>query len=153
MAAFDKAYPDTKMPSDMMDVDFMFRPASIDFANTKSSLEEGAPAYMYLFAWDAPILDGMLKSGHCMEIAFVFNNIHRNEEYNGGTPEAYALAEKVSSTWAAFARTGDPNNALIPLWDPYTVESGATMIFDNIIEARNHHDKELMEIGAMPSLF
>ena len=153
VAAFDKAYPDTKMPSDMMDVDFMFRPASIDFANTKSSLEEGAPAYMYLFAWDAPILDGMLKSGHCMEIAFVFNNIHRNEEYNGGTPEAYALAEKVSNTWVSFARTGDPNNALIPPWDPYTTESGATLIFDNTIEARNHHDKELMEIGAMPSLF
>jgi len=116
-------------------------------------VEGGAPAYMYLFAWNAPILDGMLKSGHCMEIAFVFNNIHRNEEYNGGTPEAYALAGKVSATWASFARTGDPNNALIPRWDPYTEESGVTLIFDNTIEARSHHDKELMEIGATPSLF
>jgi para-nitrobenzyl esterase len=153
VAAFDKAYPNTRMPSDMMDVDFMFRPGSLDFANIKSSLEGGAPAYMYLFAWDAPILDGMLKSGHCMEIAFVFNNIHRNEEYNGGTPEAYALAGKVSATWASFARTGDPNNSLIPRWDPYTEESGVTLIFDNTIEARSHHDKELMEIGATPSLF
>lgn len=153
VAAFDKAYPNTKMPSDMMDVDFMFRPGSLDFANIKSSLEGGAPAYMYLFAWDAPILDGMLKSAHCMEIAFVFNNIHRNEEYNGGTPEAYALAGKVSATWASFARTGDPNNALIPRWDPYSEESGVTLIFDNTIEARSHHDKELMEIGATPSLF
>ncbi|RLD92894.1 MAG: carboxylesterase/lipase family protein, partial [Bacteroidetes bacterium] len=46
VAAFDKAYPDTKMPSDMMDVDFMFRPGSVDFANIKSSVEGGAPAYM-----------------------------------------------------------------------------------------------------------
>jgi para-nitrobenzyl esterase len=153
VAAFDKAYPNTKMPSDMMDVDFMFRPASMEFADIKSSLEGGAPAYMYLFAWDAPILDGMLKSSHCMEIAFVFNNIHRNEEYNGGTPEAYALAEKVSTTWAAFARTGNPNNALIPQWEPYTGESGVTLIFDNTIEAKSHHDKELMEIGATASLF
>jgi para-nitrobenzyl esterase len=88
-----------------------------------------------------------------MEIAFVFNNIHRNEEYNGGTPEAYALAEKVSNTWVSFARTGDPNNGLIPKWEPYTDEGGATLIIDNTIEAKNHHDKELMEIGAMPSLF
>lgn len=153
VAAFDKAYPETKMPSDMMDIDFMFRPTSIDFANIKSSLEEGAPTYMYLFTWDSPVLDGMLKSGHCMELAFVFNNIHRNEEYNGGTPEAYALAEKMSKTWASFAKTGDPNNALIPQWDTYTGQNGVTMLFDNTLEARSHHDKELMEIGAMPSLF
>ncbi len=153
VAAFDKAYPDTKMPSDMMDIDFMFRPGSVDFANIKSSVEGGAPAYMYLFTWDSPVLDGMLKSGHCMEIAFVFNNIHRNEEYNGGTPEAYALAEKMSKTWASFARSGEPNNTMIPQWDPYTEQNGETMIFDNTIEARSHHDKDLLEIGSMPSLF
>ena len=153
VAAFDKAYPDTKMPSDMMDIDFMFRPASMDFANIKSSVEAGAPTYMYLFTWDSPVLDGMLKSGHCMEIAFVFNNIHRNEQYNGGTPEACALAEKMSRTWASFARSGDPNNPLIPQWDPYSEESGVTMLFDNAIESRSHHDKELMEIAAAPSLF
>jgi para-nitrobenzyl esterase len=153
VAAFDKAYPVTKMPSDMMDIDFMFRPASMDFANIKSSVEGAAPAYMYLFTWDSPILDGMLKSGHCMEIAFVFNNIHRNPEYNGGTPEAYALAEKMSGTWASFARTGDPNNKAIPRWDPYTEESGVTMLFNNTIEARQHHDKELLEFGPSVSLF
>jgi para-nitrobenzyl esterase len=153
VAAFDKAYPVTKMPSDMLDIDFMFRPASMDFANTKSSVDGGAPTYMYLFTWDSPVLDGMLKSGHCMEIAFVFNNIHRNEQYNGGTPEAYALAEKMSRTWASFARSGDPNNDLIPQWDPYSEESGVTMLFDNVIESRSHHDKELLEIAAAPSLF
>ena len=153
VAAFDKAYPVTKMPSDMMDIDFMFRPASMDFANIKSSIEGAAPTYMYLFTWDSPILDGMLKSGHCMEIAFVFNNIHRNPEYNGGRPEAYALAEKMSRTWASFARTGDPNNKAIPQWDPYTEESGVTMLFDNTIEARQHHDKELLEFGPSVSLF
>jgi para-nitrobenzyl esterase len=153
VAAFDKAYPDTKMPSDMIDVDFMFRPGSVDFANFKSSVEGGAPAYMYLFTWDSPVLDGMLKSSHCMEIAFVFNNVQRNEQYNGGTPEAYALARKMSKTWASFARTGDPNNALIPQWDPYTEQSGVTMLFDNTMEARSHHDKELLEIGAIPSPF
>ena len=153
VAAFDKAYPDTKMPSDMMDIDFMFRPGSINYANAKSSLDGAAPTFMYIFAWDAPILDGMLKSGHCMEIAFVFNNIHRNPEYNGGTPEAYALAEKMSKTWAAFARTGDPNNGAITQWDPYTEESGVCMLFDNTIEARKHHDKELLEFGPSVSLF
>jgi para-nitrobenzyl esterase len=151
--AFDKAYPETNMPSDMIDVDLMFRPASLDFANIRSSVEGAAPVFNFLFAWDAPILDGRLKSAHCTELAFVFNNIHRNPEYSGGTPEAYALAKKMSRTWASFARAGDPNNDLIPQWDPYTEESGVTLIFDNTIEARAHHDRELLSIGARPSLF
>jgi para-nitrobenzyl esterase len=155
VTAFDKAYPNTKMPSDMIDVDFMFRPGSIKFANIKSALEGGAPTYMYLFAWDSPVLDGILKSAHCMEIAFVFNNIYRNEEYNGGTPEAYALAKKVSKTWAAFAKTGNPNNADIPELKPYTEENGETLIIDNTIEVKDHHDKELIDIaaGLAPSIF
>jgi para-nitrobenzyl esterase len=151
--AFDKAYPNTRMPSDMIDVDFMFRPGSIDFANIKSAVEGAAPTYMYLFTWDSPVLDGMLKSGHCMELAFVFNNVHRNEQYNGGTPEAYALAEKMSKTWATFAKAGDPNNDLIPSWDTYTEQSGVCMLFDNTLEARSHHDKELLEVGGTISIF
>ncbi len=155
VAAYDKAYPDTKMPSDMIDVDFMMRPGSVNFANIKNDVE-GAPTYMYLFSWDSPVLDGMLKAAHCMEIAFVFNNIHRNEEYNGGTPEAYALAEKLSKTWAVFAHSGNPNNDLMPSWEPYTEQEGATMIMDNVSVLKYHHDKELLEIASsveLPSLF
>ena len=156
VAAYDKAYPDTKMPSDMIDVDFMMRPGSVNFANIKNEIEGGAPTYMYLFSWDSPVMDGILKAAHCMEIAFVFNNIHRNEEYNGGTPEAYALATKLSKTWTAFARTGNPNNDLMPEWEPYTKEGGATMILDNHSELKYHHDKELIEIASsveLPSIF
>ena len=96
---------------------------------------------------DAPNLDGLLKSSHCMELAFVFNNIARTEEYNGGTPEAYALADKMSKTWATFAYTGNPNNESIPTWEPFTPESGATMLWDNDTELVHHHDKELLSIA------
>lgn len=82
-----------------------------------------------------------------MEIAFVFNNIARTEEYNGGTPEAYALAEKLSKTWTTFARTGNPNNDAMPEWEPFTPEDGATMLFDNQSELVHNHDKELLEIA------
>ena len=88
----------------------------------------------------------MLKSIHCMEIAFVFDNIHRNEQYSGGTPEAYVLADKISKAWAAFARTGNPDTEELPEWESYTEENGATMIFDNESEVRYHHDKELIEV-------
>lgn len=147
VAAFKKAYPNTNMPSDMSDVDMMFRPMLLQFASLKSSVPGGAPVYNYIFKWNAPHLDGMLKSSHCMEIAFVFNNIERTEEYNGGTPEAYALAEKLSKTWATFARTGNPNNDAIPAWAPFTKESGATILFDNQSEMVHNHDKELIEVA------
>ena len=148
VAAFKKAYPDTRMPSDMKDVDTMFRPMALEFAKLKSAVPGGAPVYNYVFKWNAPHLDGMLKSSHCMEIAFVFNNIERTEEYNGGTPEAYALAKKMSKTWVSFARTGNPDNDAIPAWEPFTAEGGATMLFDNQPELVHNHDKELIEIAA-----
>ncbi len=147
VAAYKKAYPNTKMPSDMLDVDVMFRPMLLNFANIKSSVTGGAPVYNYVFKWNAPHLDGLLKSSHCMELAFVFNNIARTEEYNGGTPEAYALADKMSKTWATFAYTGNPNNESIPTWEPFTPESGATMLWDNDTELVHHHDKELLSIA------
>jgi para-nitrobenzyl esterase len=146
VAAFKKAYPVTAMPSDMLDLDVGMRPNALKFAGIKSSVEGGAPVYNYLFAWSAPHLDGMIKSMHCQEIAFVFNNIERNEQYSGGTPEAYALADKMCKTWVNFARTGDPNNAGIPQWEAFTKDNGATMIFDNISELKNHHDQELIEL-------
>jgi para-nitrobenzyl esterase len=31
-----------------------------------------------------PVMDGKYKAVHCMELAFVFNNINRCEEMTGG---------------------------------------------------------------------
>ena len=44
--------------------------------------------------------------------------------------EARAAAARMSETFIAFARTGDPNNAAIPAWAPYELERRPTMIFD-----------------------
>ena len=47
-------------------------------------------------------------------------------------------ARRVSSTMQrallAFARTGDPNYAEMPRWEPYTLPRRATMVFD--VESR-----------------
>lgn len=149
IATYKETYPEAPYPSDMIDFDMLFRPGTIKFTELRSAIPGGAPVYSWLFKWNAPILDGLLKSLHCMEIAFVFDNIARNEEYNGGTPEAYALADKMSETWASFARLGDPNNPKIPSWEPYTTEGGATMLFDNTCEVKHHHDRKLYQIAGV----
>ena len=143
IAAVKKAYPGDTKPTDLIDVDDMFRRSAVKMADVKYA-GATAPIYMYLFAWQSPVLDGAYKSLHCMEIPFVFNNIARCEEMTGGGKDAYALAEKVSQSWINFARSGNPNHKDIPTWQKYTPEKGATMIFDNQCVEKYHHDKEFL---------
>jgi len=102
---------------------------------------------MYLFSWQSPVMDGIYKAMHCMELPFVFDNIDKCEEMTGGGKEAYALADKMSSAWINFARTGNPNAKKLPNWPAYTQQNGATMIFDNKCEVKNNPDKELLSIA------
>jgi para-nitrobenzyl esterase len=148
IAAVKKAYPGDTKPSDLIDVDVMFRPGAVSQANEKSALSGGAPVYMYLFDWQSPVLDGKYKAVHCMELAFVFNNIQRCEEMSGGTKEAYALADKVSSAWINFARTGNPNHKGLPNWPAYNTANTATMHFNNQCAVKPQLDKELFELTA-----
>ena len=142
LAAVKQAYPETSKPSDYIDIDFIFRGGAIRQANQKAAAGS-APVYMYLFAWQSPVLDGVFKAMHCMELPFVFDNIDKCEEMTGGGKEAYALAEKMSSAWINFARSGNPNAKNLPSWPAYTEKTGATMIFDNSCEVRNNPDKDL----------
>ncbi|WP_418825719.1 carboxylesterase/lipase family protein [Phocaeicola sp.] len=140
---FKKVYP-AATPKDLIDTDVTFRPTAIEQGNWKAA-QHAAPVYMYQFAWESPIMDGILRSTHCMEIAFVFDNIARCASMTGGGKDAQALADKMSSAWIQFARTGNPSVEGLPVWEPYTAEKGATMIFNNQSEIRYNHDKELMQ--------
>ncbi|HEX9512423.1 MAG TPA: carboxylesterase family protein [Puia sp.] len=146
MSAVKKTYPETIKPSDYIDVDLVFRPLVIQQANQKS-LTGAAPVYVYLFTWQSPVFDGAYKAFHCMDLPFVFNNISRCEEMTGGGQKAYLLADKMSEAWIQFARNGNPNHKGLPYWPGYTVTNGATMIFDNKCQVKNHPDKELLSIA------
>ena len=140
---FAKAYPGSK-PADMLDADFVFRPSAIEQALRKS-LQGAAPVYMYMFNWESPILDGILRSTHCMEIPFVFNNADRHASMTGGGAQAMKLASKMSHCWAEFARCGKPSAEGLPEWEPFEAEKRAVMFFDNTCKMSYSHDKELMD--------
>ncbi|GAB3340416.1 carboxylesterase/lipase family protein [Larkinella ripae] len=145
IAAVKKAYPADTKPSDLLDVDAMFRRSAIKMADVKAG--SPAPVFMYLFTWQSPVLDGRYKAVHCMEIPFVFNNIARCEEMTGGTRAAYELADKMSQSWINFARSGNPGHKGLPAWQKYTPANGATMLFDNQCVEKYHHDKAVLAIG------
>lgn len=140
---FAKAYPGSK-PVDMLDADFVFRPSAIEQALRKS-LQGAAPVYMYMFNWESPVLDGILRSTHCMEIPFVFNNADRHASMTGGGAQAMELASKMSHCWAEFARCGKPSAEGLPEWEPFEAEKRAVMFFDNTCKMSYSHDKELMD--------
>ena len=147
MAAVKKAYPATVKTSGYTDIDLNFRPLAVKQANMKA-VKGAAPVYMYLFTWQSPVNGGIYKAMHCMDIAFEFNNIHRCEQMTGGGKDAYALADKMSSAWVNFARTGNPNTPGLPKWPAYTEENGATMLFNTQCVVRDHPDGDLLKIAA-----
>jgi para-nitrobenzyl esterase len=109
------------------------RAAVIRQASAKAA-QHAAPVYVYLFAWNTPVLDGRIRSYHCAELPFVFDNTDRCDPATGGGDAARALAAKVSDAWIRFARTGDPNHSGLPTWPPFTSAKRATMVFDNECE-------------------
>ena len=139
---FENTYPGYE-PKDLIDTDFIFRPSAIEQAGLKSR-QGGAPVYMYMFAWESPVLDGILRSTHCMEIPFVFNNADVHASMTGGGTGAMKLADVMSQSWINFARTGDPNTEKLPEWPTYNCSEGATMIFNDDCEVRYNHDRELI---------
>jgi para-nitrobenzyl esterase len=90
-----------------------------------------APAYLYWFTWQTPVLSGRPRAFHCAEIAFVFDNTDRCDAMTGGGADARALARIMSDAWIQFARTGNPNHSGMPHWESFTPAQSQTMIFDN----------------------
>jgi para-nitrobenzyl esterase len=90
----------------------------------------GAPAYQYWFTWQTPQLDGLPGAWHTSELAFVFDNTALCDQATGNTPEAQALAGKMATAWANFARMGNPSQPGLK-WSPSDPVRNQTMIFDN----------------------
>ena len=109
--------------------DQSMRIPSLVIADRKAAQQSGA-VFVYMFTWETPVLEGRLKSPHALEIPFVFDTLHTSK-LAGDSPTRFALADKMSKAWLAFARSGAPNHAGIPAWPHYSPERRATMIFDD----------------------
>ena len=121
-----------------------FRLGSIRLAERKAA-QGPAPVYMYRFDYQSDFLGGLFKAGHGVEIAFVFDHVD-DVPMSGSRPEGHGLAAAMSGDWVAFARTGDPNHAGMPRWQPYTLKARHTMLFD--VPCRTEIDPGREEVDA-----
>jgi para-nitrobenzyl esterase len=64
------------------------------------------------------------------ELAFCFDNTKRCLQGTGHTKEAQALAKKMATAWASFARTGNPSQSGLK-WTAFEPDRCPTMLFDN----------------------
>lgn len=107
--------------------DSNFRARSLMLAERKSA--QGGPVWFYSLDWGSPAHEGRLKASHSIDTPLVFDTVDRCGPSTEG-PEAAALAAAMSATWAAFARTGDPNNPAIPAWPAFSKDVPAVLHFD-----------------------
>jgi para-nitrobenzyl esterase len=88
----------------------------------------GTPAFAYQL--DFPCPDDRRRAMHTTDIPLAFDNTDKEGAVTGNGEAARKMAAILSETFIAFARTGKPDNALIPTWTPYSLAKRETMVFD-----------------------
>jgi para-nitrobenzyl esterase len=129
-----KVHPKAK-PVEILSYISPYNPMAYVQAERKA-LQKAAPVFLYLFAWQTPVLDKRPRAFHCSEIPFVFANTDRCETMTGGGEEARALADGMTKAWINFMKTGNPSHSGLPVWPDFVKKPGAMMVFDDKSEVR-----------------
>ena len=58
-------------------------------------------------------------------------------------PDVLRLTDQLAATWTAFAKTGNPNNTLVPQWQAYDQTKRTTLLLDRMARAAEDPDREL----------
>ncbi len=111
-----------------MSSDQVFGTQNFTWANMQS--DQGAKVYMYRFTHKVPGAGEYAKYGafHGSEIPYAYNNLKfSNRPWQ---PADLKLADIMSSYWANFAATGNPNGKGLPEWDLYNSKTNEIMILN-----------------------
>jgi para-nitrobenzyl esterase len=84
------------------------------------------PFYVYQFDWHAP----NARPGHASDIPTAFDNIGSGGRGGDPGPTAQKMADLMSESFIAFARTGNPDTPALGHWPTYEMTKRSTMVFD-----------------------
>src|SRR5579872_112400 len=106
--------------------DMIFGRQNYAWANVASS--HGRRVFAYRFVRRPPTAPGGRRWGafHTAEVPYAYDNlqfVHRPWE-----PLDYNLADEMSTYWANFVKTGDPNGIGLPRWPLYTAKDPQIMV-------------------------
>ena len=137
LALYRKYYPE-KSPyliQAMMLTDAGFRRSAIKQAELKAAQGQGA-IYMYQWEWPTPAYGGRYGAVHGLDVSGSFREAREGND-------AARVADELSASWVAFAKTGNPNNARIPPWPTFDAKTRATMIFGTPTQLENDPRSEI----------
>jgi para-nitrobenzyl esterase len=90
--------------------------------------------WVYQMDWNSPVAGGRFGAPHTVDIPFFFDNLAVAPGMVGAGAQdvrnAQPLADTMSDTLIAFARTGDPNHGALPHWPAYNLGTRPTMIWN-----------------------
>ena len=90
--------------------------------------------WVYEMDWGSPVAGGRFGAPHTVDIPFFFDNLAVSPGMVGARAQdvqnAQPLANLMSDTLIAFARTGNPNHAGLPRWPAYNLTTRPTMIWN-----------------------
>jgi para-nitrobenzyl esterase len=106
---------------------------------------QGQKVFVYRFVRKPPTAAGETDWGafHTGEVPYAYNNLKFvNRPF---IPVDFNLSNMMSSYWVNFARTGDPNGAGLPGWEPFSRESGKILLLDRTPATAMLPDKGALE--------
>ncbi|WP_375382362.1 carboxylesterase family protein [uncultured Sphingomonas sp.] len=107
--------------------DFVFRRKAIHMAERRAR-SASAPTYMYVLAFETDVFEGRYGTPHILDLPLAF--AHPEHPILGANLSRFTVSRQMTASWAAFARSGDPSNALLPTWPPYDEATRSAMYFD-----------------------
>ena len=106
---------------------------------------KGSKVFVYRFVRKPPATGEYVKYGafHTGEVPYAYDNLQFvNRPWESGD---HKLAAIMSSYWANFAKTGNPNGKDLPVWDAYNTTGKKVILLDLRPESRPIPDAEALD--------
>jgi para-nitrobenzyl esterase len=124
--------------------DMIFGIQNYTWANMQS--ESGSTVYVYRFARKVPGTGKYAHYGafHTGEVPYAYDNLKFVDR--PWQPIDYELAKTMSSYWANFVRSGNPNGKGLPDWPAYDSKGKMIMMFNERPQSKKLPDVAALEI-------